>query len=307
MNFIDPIATGHGWTRVAPGRTGRIIRTDPRVLRNLRLHQRPVERKASGNYDGGTSVTRTVKVKAVTSDIDQFAWWWVWRLRGHSAHSQEENRVPAPVSFCVHESMIRRALLGICLVALSGCGKRSVPTPALPAAAAIPNDYVDLEAGWRLRALIPLLKSGGFRPTMTEQQTVISLNIRGDFIGYETAYYMITPQRQAGVWIQFQSAVVTKDGNTVPEQQAPPSLSMPPRKMKYARLIYLVRVSQTDHDMALIASRRKEILNASTRRVQSDPVACRSDDTVFCTWIPAGIAVRPERQPSVDSTWVPAH
>jgi hypothetical protein len=206
--------------------------------------------------------------------------------------------------------MMRRACLCICLIALSGCGKRSVPTPALPANAAIPNDYVDLQAGWRLRVVIPLLKSGGFRPAVTGQQSagnIVSLTTTGDFIGYETAYYAVMPQRQASVWIQFRSAAVTKDGSTVPEQQAPSSLSMPPRRMKYARLIYLVRVSETDHDMALIASRRREILNASTRRVQSDPAACRSNDDVFCTWVPAGIAVRPERLQSADGPWIPAH
>jgi hypothetical protein len=207
--------------------------------------------------------------------------------------------------------MIKLSLCTGVLIALSGCGMRSVPTPAIPATFPS-NDYVDLQAGWRLRVVIPLLKSGGRLPTITEHQSagnVVSLNTRGDFIGYEIAYYAVRPQRQAGVWIQFRSAAVTKDGNTVPEAQAPPNLSVPPRRMKYARLLYLQRVSQIDHDMALIAARHKEVLNASTRQVQADPAACRSDDRVFCTWIPKGTAVRPEKQRSADDAgpWIPAH
>jgi hypothetical protein len=153
------------------------------------------------------------------------------------------------------------------------------------------------------------MKSGRYTPAFTEQQTagnVISLKASADFLGYETAHYAVTAQSRDGVWVQFRSAGVTKDGVTVPEAQAPAILSMPPRRMKYARLLYLLRVSESDHDMALLAAHRKEILNDETRRVQADPAACRSDAGIFCVWIPKGVAVRAEKLQSGNGQWVPA-
>jgi hypothetical protein len=204
-------------------------------------------------------------------------------------------------------SMIKRCHLFLVL-ALAGCGTHKVPTAAVPALAISP-EYLDLQSGWRLRVVFPLMKPGGSGPVFTEQRTagnVIALKTSDDFLGYETAYYALVSERQDGVWVQFRSAEVTKDGSTVPEAQAPAMLSMPPRRMKYARLLYLLRVSESDHDMALLAAHRKEILNDETRRVQADPAACRTGDAAFCVWIPKGIAVRAEKLQSSNRQWVPA-
>jgi hypothetical protein len=61
--------------------------------------------------------------------------------------------------------------------------------------------------------------------------------------------------------------------------------------------------------MAVVATREMDTLATLTHQVQTDPSSgCRSDRISFCSWIPAGIAVRPELQKDVDGVnqWLPA-
>jgi hypothetical protein len=72
-----------------------------------------------------------------------------------------------------------------------------------------------------------------------------------------------------------------------------------PFAARLVRLIYLIRVSQSDHDMAVVAAGDIDALNALTLRVQSDPAgACHDEPATFCSWVPQGIAVRAEGDPS---------
>jgi hypothetical protein len=75
------------------------------------------------------------------------------------------------------------------------------------------------------------------------------------------------------------------------------------------RLIYLVRVSQADHDMAVAAAKGMDAVEALTRRVEANPVdACHDEQGAFCAWIPAEIAVVPQIPKTIDGAveWVPA-
>ncbi|MGI8746475.1 MAG: hypothetical protein ACR2NN_28630 [Bryobacteraceae bacterium] len=170
------------------------------------------------------------------------------------------------------------------------------------------NSYMDLEPGWKLRIVVPLLKAGAFRAADFAHQTedgTISLSSR-DLIGYTVSYSAITGKSKSGVRIKFRSADSTRDGKTVPEPN-PPSLPFQlPRQNQHIRLIYLVRTSKADHNMAIVASKRLDALNAFTKRLEENPSICAGNDKVFCSWVSAGVAVRPEQNVAVGKAKVTA-
>ncbi|MGI9072716.1 MAG: hypothetical protein ACR2JB_15725 [Bryobacteraceae bacterium] len=90
------------------------------------------------------------------------------------------------------------------------------------------------------------------------------------------------------------SAEITKDGKTVPEANPPRLPFALPEGTEHIRLVYLVRVSQADHNMAIVASKRLATLNIFTAQLKRNPGVCKRDDETFCSWVPAGIAVRQE-------------
>lgn len=191
---------------------------------------------------------------------------------------------------------------------LTACAPRRVQVPA--PAATEPN-YIDLQPGWRLRVVTPILRSGGYRLQPLDQQAVgntIAVSTGTDFLGYETAYYGVRA-RGRGVRVEFNSAEISQDGKTALQPQPVAHLFQLPRNARYVRLIYLLRTSQADHDMAVVATGEMDALATLTSEVQADPSSgCRTDSARFCSWIPAGIAVRPEIRKDVDGVnqWVPA-
>ena len=116
-----------------------------------------------------------------------------------------------------------------------------------------------------------------------------------DLTGYEIAHYAIKGGRNGTVLLRFTSAEITKDGKTVHEANAPTLPFMLPRGTGHIRLVYLVRVSQADHNMAILASKHLETFNTFTAQLRSAPGICKCDGEVFCSWVPAGVAVRQER------------
>jgi hypothetical protein len=182
--------------------------------------------------------------------------------------------------------------------------------PRAPAAAVQPigPSYIDLEPGWRLRVVTPILKSGGYRLNLTAPTAdagTVTLHAGDDFLGYEVAYYAV----RARNGVEFVSAEITKNGRTAPQSQPVAHLFQLPRGVRHVRLIYLVRVSQADHDMAVAAAKDTDALDALTRRVQANPAdACRTEPGAYCEWIPAGIAVVPQFKKTIDGgfEWVPA-
>ncbi|MDQ2776840.1 MAG: hypothetical protein M3Y57_18260 [Acidobacteriota bacterium] len=184
------------------------------------------------------------------------------------------------------------------LIAADGCSRLRVHEPTAKDVVPTDNSYMDLQPGWRLRIVVPLLKSGGFRVAETAQTNdgnAISVSSR-DLIGYDTSYYTVKDKGDSGVRLEFASAAVTRDGKTVLEAKSPSLPFELPRRTGHLRLIYLVRVSQADHNMAIVASKRLDSLNAFTARLKESPSICRTADGIFCSWVPAGVAVRPEKQ-----------
>ena len=205
---------------------------------------------------------------------------------------------------------------------LSGCvtraGRSLLPDPPAlaPMHAVIPepalnefardSDYVDLRAGERLCVITPLLKSGGYEVKSAVQEVggnTVTL-LAADLEGYETAYYSVRTRQGGGVRIEFSAAEVTKDGATVPQPRPSAFRFEVPPAARLVRLLYLVRVSRADHDMAVISADEERALGALTDAVRARPEACRSEAHAFCSWVPRGIAVRPEQQDGAGG-WVP--
>ena len=121
----------------------------------------------------------------------------------------------------------------------------------------------------------------------------ITLSAR-DLAGYETLYYAVEGSKGGKVRLRFASAEVTKDDKTTAETQ-PAALPFPlPAKPQHLRLLFLIRSSRSDHNMAILGAHDQRSLVAFTDRLKEDPDACRASRAVFCAWVPAGIAVRPQ-------------
>ena len=212
---------------------------------------------------------------------------------------------------------MKRCALPLLLIALASCTKHRLSIPS----AVANNDkgefsYLDLEPGWRLRAIVPLTKSGTFLPMTrldqahegTERPGTITLSAGSDFAGYETQFYAVEPRRR-GVHVAFVAATATKSGKSEPRSEPAVDLFEYPGKDRYLRLVFLQRASRTDHNMAVIAGAQHAALEELTERVQENPEACLREREAVCWWIPAGIALRAEKPKSDQSgnvEWVPA-
>jgi hypothetical protein len=182
----------------------------------------------------------------------------------------------------------------VALLVCLGCSRHKIHAPQAVNAPALDNSYTDLKGGSRLSILIPLTKSGATRPSLSAQQndgSTISLSA-ADLTGYEMAYYAISGRRNGAVRLKFISAEITKQGKTTAEANPPTLPFALPRGSEHIRLIYLVRASQADHNMAIIASKHLDALNTFTKELKQDPRICSRNDEVVCSWVPAGIAVR---------------
>jgi hypothetical protein len=196
------------------------------------------------------------------------------------------------------------------LTLLTACALRTARTAAIPAGSAN-NDYLDIHPGWRLTAVTPMLKSGGYVLKTPDKpaSSNFTLSAGTDFVGYEVAHYEVKGQRGGRVRVEFVSAEVTKDGKTQPQPQSIAPLFQVARQPGYLRLIYLIRISQADHNMAVVAARKMDALDALTRQIQTNPAeGCKVDRHASCAWIPDGIAVRAEVLKTVDGVekWVDA-
>lgn len=197
----------------------------------------------------------------------------------------------------------RASAVLLIFLATAGCSRRdvraSLPADISPA----DNSYIDLEAGKSLLIVVPILKSGGFRladlgSAPRDSSGTISV-FSSDFVGYTVSHYAIAAKKNGLVRLEFAFADTTRDGRTVKELN-PPSLPFElPRRPAHIRLIHLVRISKADHNMAIMASNRLDILNLSTRRFEDDPNVCTDRDRLICSFVPAGVAVRLEEQQKV--------
>lgn len=181
---------------------------------------------------------------------------------------------------------------------LAGCA-RQPRAPAVAALAPAPKwpvkspDFVDLLPNWQVREITPIFTSGGFvaKGITVEQGNTITISDT-DFEGYETAMYALNPKPGGGVDARLASVETNKGGQIVKEPKPRVMLFQFPRRVRYIRLLYLLRISTADHNMAVLGSNDADELNALTKQVQSDPEnGCRNLRRAYCSWVPQGIAV----------------
>ncbi len=182
-------------------------------------------------------------------------------------------------------------------VLLTACIRRP-PAPAAPPDTDFRRlDYVDIRAGWRLRVVVPILRSGGYivpMTTRTEGHTILASTSK-DFVGYETDYYDVLSRKDSGIRIRFHGAKAVVQGKVSRRRQPIlPLFNMPPN-LRFARVVFLTRVSQHDHDMVVVMASDQATLEKITNRVVSnDPKACQGSPDMLCLRVPPGIAIVPE-------------
>jgi hypothetical protein len=195
--------------------------------------------------------------------------------------------------------MIRAGLLCLTLLLASCANKAHAPVATAPAVKwpVKSPDFVDLLPDWHVREITPIFASGGFvAKTGTAKEegdiTHLTITISGsDFQGYETALYSLKPKPGGGVDAKLESVEANKLGTITKEAKPRALLFQFPRRVRYIRLLYLLRVSTADHNMAVLGSNDVDQLNDLTKQVQSDPANCRTLRRAYCSWVPQGIAV----------------
>ncbi len=185
---------------------------------------------------------------------------------------------------------------------LPGC-RKAVPTAAVPPAPT--RSWLDLAPGWRLRTVGPVMAGNPDAPAFTSEPATLngqSLNITlkasPNLLGFETFYYSLEATRQGELSLRLTSAVQTIDGKEQPHPAPQPTLRIPPGA-RFARLLYLLRASSTDHNMAILAAATIADLTRLTMAIQADPTQCRD----FCQWVPPRVALRAEKQ--LNGNWIP--
>lgn len=204
-----------------------------------------------------------------------------------------------------------RVHLPLCVAvtaAFLGCAARVPHTEPPPA---IGRSFVDLQSGWRIRTVTPILKSGKYLPEFKETGVsggTVEFATGDDLIGYETSYYAVVPGKESGIAIAFVSAEATISGKRSRQPEPRVRLFDFSPRAQYVRLVFLTRVSRADHNQAILAASDITTLDNLTQQVEADPAAnCTSQGGSYCQWVPEGIAVRPEkRDPAHRRQWIPA-
>lgn len=216
-------------------------------------------------------------------------------------------------------------LPAVALLAAS-CALQNVPPPA---EAPPPRSWywVDLHAGWRVRVVTPVTRSGGYLvvanphvgngESSTQVQMMrsapgaatVNLKAAKDLIGYEVSLYSVKSQSGGGVRVTFRSAVINNGGKKAAQPRPVFPMFKLPGDDKFLRILHLGWGSSGDHDAAILAASNPNILDVLARNVALDHSACIIGRDSFCSWVPAGIAVIPEHKQSAGgkSPWTAAY
>jgi hypothetical protein len=203
----------------------------------------------------------------------------------------------------------RLAVCAALLSGVAGCAGRGAAPISRPDPTPQANyEYVELQPGWRIKVITPILKSGKFiveTQAVTSADGTVQLKLSDDFVGYEIAYYSISEQR-GGVLIRYSSSQMMKEGKPVAQTRPLlPLFDLPPN-LNFVRLMFLTRVSKADHSQGILAASSPEHLTELTQSVEAHPEEnCKSSAETFCSWVPAGITAQVEkRDPAHRNQWL---
>jgi hypothetical protein len=142
------------------------------------------------------------------------------------------------------------------------------------------RDYVDLNAGSRLKAVGPLFRAGA-KPETRAIESVASdagtLTVKAspDLVGVETVWYAVEPYKnRPGARLVFLSAEDrTGDVTTRRDHPQLDYLRFAPEAAFY-RLFTITRLSQSNHDTLVLAAPGPSQLEQETKRLEADPSQC---------------------------------
>lgn len=201
-----------------------------------------------------------------------------------------------------------RFFLWISLLTLVSCSvKTPVQVPANAGNVRPPEAYLDLEPGWRLRAVGAVMRSGSISPAgevMQQEDLNLTMKASKDLLGYETDYFAVE-KKGKGVQVRFASGERVVEGKTLPVDKPMAAMLRLPEGMGQVRMLYLLEASVVNHSMAVLAGKTREDVDALTKAVQANPeTACVAGARSVCEWMPPKVAVRAEK-PGTAGTWVP--
>ena len=183
------------------------------------------------------------------------------------------------------------AFFSVLLLLCGGCAKRSVKAsaPQRPKQA----EFLDLAAGWRLSVVKP--EAGQIQEQVEEHdgKKVIALRTSEDF-QFSIERYSVSKRLGGGVRLHYQATERHTKDTTAIAKSAETSFLRQVAGKRYIRLVYLVRLSESDHNMAILGTNRVEDLERLTAEVRRQPSSCTPQRGSICFWVPVGIAVRPE-------------
>ena len=170
---------------------------------------------------------------------------------------------------------------------------------------------MDLQAGWRIRVVTPINRSGTFQLETAHTEYsghTVRVDSSSDFLGYEVAYYAVVARPGDGVAVSFVRAERIIGGTSTKEASPQVHLFDLPENFRYIRLVLLTRLSQADHNEAILAAAKVSDLEHLTEKLQANPETnCRRETESICSWVTIGISVQPERRdPQRGHPWVPA-
>lgn len=182
----------------------------------------------------------------------------------------------------------RIMLLGVAVaIFVTGCAVRK---PHENMGAFVDKSYVDLEPGWRVRVVTPILSSGEFKMQPKEfhaEGKTVALQTGEDFLGYETDYYAVSARNGNGVVVRFGSGEFTSNGKSSKRSHPLVPLFDLPESVRYVRLLFLTRASQTEHDQAILGSSSLADLDTLRKRVEESPAEnCKIQPEGICSWAP---------------------
>lgn len=224
-------------------------------------------------------------------------------------------------------SRLRLSVVVIVVVAflMAACTPREVHVPPQPTPARSMY-WIDLQPGWRVRVVTPVIKSDGHfveglpvfssagpgpsgQPSGgTTNGATITLKTGKNFVGYEISLYAVKPPRAGGVRVVFGTAAIHQgEKETVRWHPIVPVFRLP-RNDAFIRVLHLAWGMHGNHEAAILAANRRGLLDEVTKQVQYHVDACRNTADTHCFWIPTGMAVIPEQRDGAGTNgqWVPA-
>lgn len=204
-------------------------------------------------------------------------------------------------------------VLAVIAVLATSCAPHQthIPTQRAPAHS---MQWIDLQPGWRVRVVTPVIKSGGYlvklepsahnaasrKNAQTSQRSpgpaVITLKTGKNFTGFEVSLYRVRARHGSGVHVVFVSAVFNKRGKKISARHPILPLFRLPPNDRFVRILHLAWANHGSHDAAILAVNRRDLLDPFSNKVALHPSSCVASPEVFCSWIPAGVAVIPERK-----------